>query len=432
MRLQSILILTSLALCSCVFTNDDNNGTPVVNTTLKANGGKQLPEHLRNMNEGEFSEEKMLANIGTNVIAKNVEEFALQANLLKNRVERYCEDINGGIESPASEKAAQDQWEVAMLAFHVMDAASIGPAEKIGDEEVITGPLSENIYSWPFFNFCGVDQEVQKYTQGTPINKKMSSNRKGLAALEYVLFEKTLDTQCSLKAMPKMAEWVAQTTLKKKQDRCALAQFYAEDIVSKAELLNEAWDPTRENYTVSLVDNTEYKSVTAAVNAMSDALFSLETLKDKKLGAAINVSAESCGEVKCMDRVEHKWSGLSLKAMAASIQGFKEAFYGANNSTVKAFGFDDYLISKGHPELVQEMEQMINKAINKVNTLDAEGTFFDQLTAADTGGCDGQKMTSQPLCSLYDDVRAVTTAHKTDILTILSLKAPATFQGDND
>lgn len=113
----------------------------------------------------------------------------------------------------------------------------------------------------------------------------------------------------------------------------------------------------------------------------------------------------------------------------------KKFFYGHTNPTEKAFGFDDYLASKGHGDVVARFEAdmiSVEEALVVLQASDlplqklVENTNKQQCTEATAN------LTNEPACALYFRIRKLTTFLKIDMLTLLSLDAPAVFQGDND
>lgn len=432
MKKIALLILPVLAAAFVMSCSDyDNDPISISNGTASETGPgtgtltNPLPPGYEKPNEGDFTVEKMLVNIGTNVIAKNVHEFALQTSILSNRLARYCEDLDSGVETPATEKIAKDQWEATMLAYHTIDVAPVGPLSAAGRY------LGDHIYGWPLLDPCGIDQETAKLAAGNP-TKQLLVSLKGLGALEYMLFDKTYGSSCRKILNPLAFEWAKKETLTKKQERCKYAQYITQDLVDKAAQLDRAWSPTQGNYTKTLIDNTQFKSAKAAVNALTDSMFNLEKLKDEKLAIPMGVS-EKClnADRKCSDLAEHAWSGLAIRAVAAEVAGFKQIFWGSTNTKVRAFGFDDYLVSVGHGDIPLEIETYLNTALQQAPLADAQGSLQEQIANSNTHLCLDDTQNS-PLCLVFKNVRNTMTSMKTELLLILALEAPPLFQGDND
>ncbi|MBY0315299.1 MAG: imelysin family protein [Bdellovibrionales bacterium] len=444
MKLQSflklILVVSMSNLSSCSdYTSDQMAALPPAVPSKPGFGFQDvknpLPANLQNPNEGEFSEEKMLVNIGINIIAKNVREFNLQAALLKSRLSDYCDELENGVVNAASETAVKNQWTQAMLAYHLVDAAPIGPLTDNGRY------YADNIYSWPFINTCSIDNDVATLALTKQQPLLTINNRKGLGALEYLLFTPPQSEKCNLKIPlnKNVVEWLKRTPQQRTKDRCDRALALADDVYQKSQELWAAWDPENANFTRTLVENSpgaRYPSAKAAVNALTDSLFSIEKIKDSKLGVPLGKNKKECiaAEQKCPDAVEHIWSGLAFPAISTQLAGFRAILYGSTNKSKKAFGFDDYLATKGHPEVVAKMDSILLSNIDEVQKVSQQGNLWEQILKMDVGACAATTIDNpvEPLCHLYANIRSVANTFKIDVLTILSLDAPLTHQGDND
>lgn len=196
---------------------------------------RPLPAEFQNPNSGAFSAEKMLVNIGINVIAKNVEDFYFKAGTLQSALGEYCQEINLTENNTRTvlqaENKAKTSWKEAMIAFHKVSMSGIGP---LTDNNKA---IYNKIYSWPVVSECGIDQEVIKNTS-SQLPEGTLANRRSLSAIEYLLYEQTLVSKCSAFAEPKAKEWSEKTVLEKKKDRCAYALNVARD-VQKMQNLSE-------------------------------------------------------------------------------------------------------------------------------------------------------------------------------------------------
>lgn len=441
MKLQSffklILIVSMINLSSCSdYTSDQMAALPPAAPNKPGLGFQDVknpfPANLQNPNEGEFSEEKMLVNIGVNIIAKNVREFNLQAALLKNRLADYCDELESGVINTASETAVKNQWTQTMLAYHLVDAAPVGPLTDNGRY------YADNIYSWPFINTCSIDNDVASLALTQQQPSTLINNRKGLGALEYLLFTPPQSEKCNLKIPlnKNVVEWLKRTPQQRTKDRCDRAVALAEDVFQKSQELWAAWDPENANFTKTLIDNTRYPSVKVAINAVTDSLFSIEKIKDAKLGVPLGKNKKECiaAEQKCPEAVEHMWSGLAFPAISTQLAGFRAILYGSTSKSKKAFGFDDYLAAKGHPDVVAKMDSILLSNIEEVQKFSQKGSLSDQILKMDVSACAATTLDNpvEPLCHLYANIRSVANTLKIDVLTILSLDAPPTYQGDND
>ncbi|NUN07182.1 MAG: hypothetical protein HUU57_15660, partial [Bdellovibrio sp.] len=264
MRTLNLTAKISLALATCLLTascadffkNEKVGSAPASgNNAASPAGPSTLPAEFQKPNEGPFSEQKMLINIGTNIIARDVETFATQVPVFKNSLRQYCEALSTGSAARREETQAQLDWERVMLAFHAVQAAPFGPLLDNGRE------LNDFLYSWPLLNTCDIDRRVVDNAKATVDVNSLKLNVRGLGAVEYLLFEKTLKSACNLRAHPAMADWNARDEQSKKAERCAWAQELTKDIEVKANSLQNKWSIQNGNFTKSLIDGSRYKSM---------------------------------------------------------------------------------------------------------------------------------------------------------------------------
>lgn len=420
------LLLLSLS-CSDFFNGRVVRQTTPTNNPKKDKGNNPFEPGF-DPNTGEFSEDKMLANIGLNVIYPQVREFWLHTQVLELELAKFIQTHA----TDAQEQIVKTQWSKAMLAFHSLDAAPFGP---LSDNNSL---LRQNIYAWPTLNSCGVDLEVAKLSlNGTP-NRNLIYTLKGLGALEYLFFESELKTRCNPKnPNHKIAfEWEKKTATEKKLDRYHFAQIVVQDLIIQVQQLETAWNPQGENFSKTLGDGSRYPSLREAVNAVSDSLFQLEDLKDNRLGKPLGINKECLNpERKCPEFLEHQLSQITGQALLARLQGFKQVFLGAREDKDKIhFSFDDNLKSIGREDVSNRILEALNKAQQTAQEVEHLGSILEQIRNMNPDECKNSEGSNKSvrICALFYDVRQVAMRLKTDFLIALSLKAPPTHEGDND
>lgn len=435
MRALNVTAKISLALATCLLTascadffkNEKVGTTPKsANTPTPSAGPDTLPPEFQKPNEGPFSEQKMLINIGTNIIARDVEAFATQVPVLKNSLRQYCEALSLGSTARREETQAQLDWERVMLAFHAVQAAPFGPLMDNGRE------LNDFLYSWPLLNTCDIDRRVVDNSKATVDVNSLKLNVRGLGAVEYLLFEKSLKSTCNLRAHPTMADWNARDDQSKKIERCAWAQELVKDIEVKATSLQNKWSTQNGNFTKHLIDGSRYRSMKESINALTDALSNIEKVKDLKLGRPL-ARHKDCASEKCPRDVEHLYSGLSLASVEAQLKAFRAIFVGSY-STQSGFGFDDLLEQAGRSDVANKVIASLDKALASVRAAQNQGSLIEQIDAMDATLCKASTMSDRKveICAVHADVRDVAFLLKTEVLAALALRAPPTHQGDND
>lgn len=289
-------------------------------------------------NAGEYSEEKMLANIGLNVLAPQVQELQTQSAHLESDVADLCAALAVARQDlSAAEAKVRKQWISTMLAYHKLPA--FGPLQDRGRY------LAQSLYAWPNFNACAVDLAVVKLKAGKK-SVHMPVSIKGLGALEYLIFDEALDSNCNPQdAANKPAfDWVALGDSRSRRlDRCRFAEKLARDVHDSANQLATYWDPQGLNFSKTLIDGSRYASLHEATHGLSESLIGLATVKDP-------------------DLVEHPWSGIAQQALSARLEGFKAILLGSNTPNSKRFGLDDTLAATGRKDLAERLLSAANAA----------------------------------------------------------------------
>lgn len=437
LKLSSLVGILFVVISCSDYANDSLPVDPGPRPVMKPIS-RPLPAEYANPNTGDFSVEKMLVNIGLNVIAKNVEDFYFNSGRLSTSINQYCDEIQnsavGAQDFSLSENKVKSIWKETMLSFHKVSMAGIGP---LTDNN---RAIYNKLYSWPVVSECGIDQEVIK-NQGqavsVPLADDVLANRRSLSAVEYLLFESTLTSKCSAFVEPKAKEWSAKSLFEKKKDRCQYAKSVAQDIQKNAEVIRNVWAPEKENYTVALIDKSIYSNVNKSVNALTDALFAFEDFRDNDLAVPLGLH-EDCKDAsgKCLNYLEHPWSGIAAEAAIAQMQGFKEAFFGSRFENERAFGFDDYLVAKGHSIIAQSIQENLASSIQGMKQLaQQDPTLRNTILNAKKENCnifESPKEALDFVCQIYKDIQNVTATLKTDVMIILALEVPTGHAGDGD
>ncbi len=429
-RPLAILFSLTFLISGC----SDFLGSANVKSPARENGGQVpqkgsevLPADFLNPNEGEFSERKMLINLGTQVFAKQAESFANQLPILKESLEQYCGDMRSGISAETSKAQAQADWKRAMLAFHSLEGAPFGPFVNRGRF------IADYLYAFPYLNTCGIDQNVVASAKEPLAVGSLLYNVRGLGAIEYLLFESSLKSKCNVRANPHIKIWNELPASVKSLQRCEWALALVNDAQEKAELLKTDWSVKGGNYTLQLVEGKIYSNEKEALNALTDALSHIEFLKDTKLGRPLGRHRD-CSEEKCPEDVEHRFSGISLEAADSQLRSFRILFYGSSDRNVKAFGFDDLLGKVGRQDVVDRMTVAMDKALVSLRAIQQSGTLEKQIEEFDATQCKASNSDNRlvEICAVHADVREVAFIFKTEVLVALSLRAPPAQQGDND
>jgi predicted lipoprotein len=396
-----------------------------------------LPAGYEDPNVGQFSEGKMLVNIGLNVIARSAADFSLESSVLERRLGEACGQASVAVDlNRPTWDEARVQWKRAMMAFHRVDSFPVGPLSADGRR------LASQLYAWPLFNSCGIDLETIKHKEGIgTAASDLPAPVRGLGALEYLLFEESMTTRCNARAYPQVVSWTGLSAEEKRLDRCRLALKIASNVREGANILADEWSPAGRNFTRKFIDKSDpaMPNVLSATNALTDSLFQIEALKDQRLARPLGRTKDCASESGiCPEDVEHPFAGLALEAVTVRLTAFQDAFQGrfttdSDRKVVNGFGFDDFLVARGHSDVAVRFDESIEAARRGFASV-RTNNLADLIQRMSIEECQATTSTQRKveICALWQDVRTVSIKLKTDLLTVLALRAPPTYQGDND
>lgn len=404
----SFAMLTALSLAACNESTSVSQGSDF--------GGSTPPPTT------EFNEAAMVAALTDNVITPTYQQFTQSAESQYDAVQSYCQaekDFNQSTTTAAerdqAKLQARDSWKSAMDNWQQVEVMQLGP---LLEQD---GTLRNKIYSWPIANSCAVDLDVTFFAEGTVNGEpyditKRTSSRKGLLALEYLLFNDNLDHSCTGSTVPE--GWNGTLDSERREMRCEFAQEVAFDIVTNANDLNSRWSGDN-GFAAQLknagTENSDITSEHAAVNLISDAMFYVDTgTKDGKLAIPVGILANSCGTSACPEDVESKFADYSLPNISQNLIAFEKLLTGDTG-----LGFTDFLIDEGDQETADAMTTAITTA--KANVGAADSTLKELLSS-----------NPEAVEAMHGDVKAITDKLKVDFITTLALELPKTSAGDND
>ncbi len=425
MKKIGLAILLGVSIQGC---SDSSSGVTAQSCWSEENLGleQSTSRKVFDTSNASFSECNMLSSIGLNIIQPQVMDLNQKTAALNQSVENYCQALSGSGNADAQEKHAKNAWKDAMMSFHRVDSAPIGPMQDQGRLIV------DNLYAWPNVNPCSIDVEVERLARTQEEKTNLFVNVKGFGAVEYLLFSSSDSSTCPL-VNPRFAQlkvWLEKPLKEKKVDRCQFAKQLTADLVQYASQLDQAWNSNQGNFSKTMVDGSRYPSAKKAVNELSDAIFAIEEVKDERIGAPLGLH-RSCLNDKCEDLVEHRWSNLSFDSIATRIDAFESIFFARAKAGKVGFGFDDYLKEMDREDVAQHISAKISEAKTQLQKTKAQGAFMSQLKALPEGACDNGSSTFE-LCKLFRSVREISNTMKVEFLNALSLQAPPTYQGDND
>ena len=365
-----------------------------------------------------FNQSLLLESLNDNVILPTYTRFSEKALSQESVISEYCSGLSSqAADSDALKVAAQQSWREAMAVWQMAEVMQIGPLLENSNS------LRNRIYSWPNTSACAVDQDVVLSQQSTYDISTRTASRKGLDALEYLLFNPSLEHSCTVFGTAPEG-WNERTLEDRSLARCEFAKQVSTDLVDNADELLRAWsgEEGRPGYADVLKSagqpDSEFSDVHQALNLVTDALFYIETLtKDAKLATPLGLFANDCGLAPCVENVESLYAQNSLDNIISNIQGLSMMFFGGDSES--AVGFDDYLIEVGDGDTAQQM------SIDLAEVEQFALSLQQSLTAL-------LNQEPEQVREVHTQLKDLTDNLKNDFIQSLSLELPATSAGDND
>jgi len=348
--------------------------------------------------------------------SSKVRDFRDQAARLSEAAQRHESEA-----SAESAVAARQAWESTIDAWQELELFQFGPAamsDQPGGQD-----LRSEIYAWPQFNRCFVEQLIVNKAYLGPDFGKQLANARGFGAIEYALFYAGDDNACPpSNPINNNGTWALLVAEGLPAAKAGYARAAAQDVQRHADALAAAWDPNQGGFSNQLAQagrgSTIYGTTQAGLNAVSDALFYLDTeVKDMKLAAPLGLL--DCGASTCPERVESPFAGRSKNHVRNNLLGFRRIFSGCADDG-QGLGFDDLLADVGQSALADRMALAIADAIAAVDAIDEQS--LERASVSDL----------ERVQRLYAAVKAITDLLKTDFVSVLDLEIPVGAEGDND
>ena len=283
----------------------------------------------------DFNQGQLIVSIVDNVITPTFETFSQRANEQTVAIKQYCQQEHafeqGNIDDATladSKLQAENSWRTAINSWQQAEMMQLEPL--LNDD----GALRNNIYSWPVKNTCGVDLDVTYFIEdnvnGQPYDiTKRTASRKSMVAIEYLLFNDSLDHSCTGSVVPE--NWNNQTDQYRKIARCEFAAEVASDVFNNSQTLLTQWlgadgvGGYAEKLKSAGNNGSDFATEHDAVNKLSDAIFYLDKFtKDGKLAEPLGLLANGCGAQASPQAVESKYSQHSLANIINNLQALKQ------------------------------------------------------------------------------------------------------------
>jgi predicted lipoprotein len=360
--------------------------------------------------------EAILASFWPDLLAPTLAQAVDDVDELTRSTQAWLTELEAGEDGVTARADVQTAWINAMTSWQAMEVLQVGPAASslYADGGM---DIRDNLYSWPSTNPCRVDQEtVEGNWDEDDFFTVNLVNVMGFDAMEVLLFSSDEENRCSTPIdINADGTWDALGDDGVRLNRAAYSLSLSEQMAVELSSIQTAWSPKEENFHAILntAGNDVYANKTAALNALYDALFYLETsVNDRKLGWSLGYN--DCGQDDCSDYLESPFAGNSTVWVAQNLTTFRALFMGVDGA-----GFYDLLTTFDEVALADEL-------VTALDTADSAASLLSDAlpTTQSENAEDGD--------ALYDAVKRVTDLLKGDIATVLTLQIPSEAAGDVD
>lgn len=265
----------------------------------------------------DFDRSLLLENTAQNLIVPAYEDFTLKTDSLNSAVLVFAQ-------SPDLKKleSVQMAWKEAIKSWKRAEVYNFGPV----DEMV----LKTSIDYWPTSG-AGIETAIEEYEGSDDYLMRIGSNRKGLPAIEYLLFHK--EPEIIIREF-------------KNENRKVYLKLLSQSLVENSRLILDRWNSGYTQEFIQASGNRPNSGITLLVNEMG---YLLEIIGMDKL--EIPFGKQTNG-VPRLQMLESEYAEISIELIRENLESLRRTFNGGEGQ-----GFDDYL-----------------------NTLDIEGEDGKQLS----------------------------------------------------
>lgn len=315
----------------------------------------------------------------------------------------------------ATRAEARAAWERSVDVWQQAEMLRFGPA---ADLDTLGGlGLRAGIYAWPDVNRCLIEQQLAARTYEGAGFASLSTNARGLATLEYLLFYSGADNACPADhSLNAMGAWAAIAPDELTRRRAAYAHAVAVDVAARARALNAAWEPAgfRAQLETAGAGSTLFATQQLAFSTVAEATSYADTdLKDLRLGVPLGLP----GATARPEALESQWADRGRQHLRNNLIGLRTLLEGcaAGNNQ----GFDDMLEAAGAAPLATEMRADLDAIDAAISAL--PGDSLSRALVADRASVQ----------RVHAAVKALTDLLKNEFAVTLQVQS-ARVAGDND
>ena len=320
-----------------------------------------------------FDREAILVNAADQLIIPSYQAFQQRATTLHQQAEALI-----AAPSEANVIATRSAWQAAKLQWKAAEVYRFGPIEQLA--------LTTAIDRWPA-SATGVEQAVAGYDGDATYLEGVGSNRRGLPAIEYLLYHAD-----------------ATQIARELQDerRREYLRLLTGALVEHTSAILQCWQHDYRDAFIANIGNEADASTTLLANQL---IFLLEVVKNNKVGEPAGLTST---RGPAPDRVESPYAAVSLECIQANVDALEATFTGG-----EGVGFDDYLDalairdenSESLSELIQQQFEVVRTSLQRMDA-PLSSTVLDEPQAVE---------------QLYADLQRLNGLLKADMMSQLGL-----------
>ncbi len=426
---KTLMLVVVAALAACDNSSIDND-EPV------GSAGSSSSDSDFSLIKKPFDYQSLLVNYADNLILPTYQAFELALTQLDLDINAQCDALDAQSTAAEPDNNVRQALTEAVALWQQAELMWVGP---VADNN---NSLRNRIYSFATTaqaDPCAIDIATVEHNQEAVALTTRANTVRGLDALEYLIYEPTLNTACS-SAISQAASWNALSQIARQQQRCHLSQAVMQDLLASSRALNTAWSNDGANYR-SLFINPN--NAGPHLKALSDAIFYLEKeVKDTKLGTPLAQTA-LCVLDACPKAIEAPYAQNNGALITQNLKAFKAMFNGSAADGTNGIGFDDIIAYEGFAEINVALNAKIDAAITMAEQLNKPGLLVEQvnkqLNNKTQSQCKLESMntangesTPASYCALHGLIQAINLQMRTDFVTIVNVDLPVRAQSDND
>lgn len=375
---------------------------------------------------GTVSEHSVLTSLVDNIVIPNYKAVADQASAFADAsgpLAGYCDGL-GETDEAAKLSTAQDAWKSLMRTVQKTELHIVGPAAKNAKS------LRNRVHFYTEderLSTCGTDAAVVKaHTESDFDVAVTAANQRSLSAIEYLLFDSTLDHTCAA-GVSTVDGWNDLADSERKLQRCALAEILAQDVSVNATQIHTDWATYRSGYLDASEIGTNFE-------LMTDGLFYFEKYaKSAKLTTPLGLDP-LCQTQTCAESIEAPFSETSLHNVKVNAEQLLAIFDGGlddladQNSSGWSTTFKGLItavVDKADAMLLAAPNDSIKQQVMAI-------TSADDASACSNAYANPDSNAEPQACTLGGLIKRVTDDLKVEFVAYVGVSVPDGVQGDTD